>query len=127
MDGQRTYLGGVSMMNKIDEFDLDMDTATIKVEVTQYHIDEGAPYLGENCALALAYQEAGFRMPAVSIRWMYHGPLENRRAVRMPEAAIQFRDDYDNKGKNSVEPFAFEQSLIPTRGVLGNGTEPDHG
>ena len=91
---------------------------TVKVDVKQKHIDNGKLCIGNECALALAYSDAGLIQPEVGLQNLFYGPInsqypgQDRRSARMPRVAIRFRETLDEKGPGSVHPFTFEQVVV---------------
>ena len=75
----------------------------MKVRVTEDHIKRGIPGLGEQCPIALALRDCGWRAAIVTDRHWWPHPA---KWIPLTADALRFVRDFDRK--DPVEPFEFE-------------------
>jgi hypothetical protein len=89
---------------------------TVKVEVTQLHIERGVRHQNDSCPLALALHDAGY--PEARVYGWTWNPTENdmvaspgRSAAVLSEEARRFVRTFDWQGAGAVQPDTFELPL----------------
>ena len=83
------------------------EEATMRISVTQRHINAGSRGSCTNDPIALALKDAGFSDPWVSVRTIQNGRGKEMVQWDSPREVQEFMDLFDNT-RPGVQPFEFE-------------------